>query len=216
MRQAEARGESLDEAALSKLAATMCLEYRPGADVSPTDIVLNGVVLPSAALLSEEASQAASRCGAEPAVRAALIPHQRAWGAAGCVCEGRDMGTVIFPTADFKIYLTASLEERAVRRYREHLRRAGEPGTEVSRESAGFKAVLESLRARDERDAQRSAAPLLRANDAQVIDSSGIGPSEVLQRATERIDALARERGLFVDTGALSSPSPREADIGDP
>ena len=118
----------------------------------------------SEAIRTPEASMAASAVSAIPAVRAFLLERQRAFGRGGSVVmDGRDIGTVIFPDAEVKIYMTASAEERASRRCRE-LR---EKGTE-----ADYAAVLADIRARDYNDSHRAEAPLRPAEGAVVLDTT--------------------------------------------
>ena len=115
-------------------------------------------------------SMLASRLSALPAVRQCLLGLQRRLGrGGGCVFEGRDMGTVVFPDADVKIFLDASLEKRARRRYREQ-----EDGGQR------FEEVLEDIRRRDENDSTRELAPLRMAQDAVRIDTSDLSIEEVL------------------------------------
>src|SRR3954465_12531 len=122
---------------------------------------------------SPEIGQEASWRAADPAVRAALVPKQRAVMADGdWVAEGRDIGTVVVPGADLKVWLTASLRERA--------RRRGLPEAEVAE--------------RDERDATRAHSPMVAAADAVEVDTTGLAVDEVV----DRIVALARERGAAV------------------
>jgi cytidylate kinase len=122
---------------------------------------------------SESAGNDASMVAAIPAVRAALLDWQRAAaGPAGLVADGRDMGTVVFPQAPLKIFLTASPEERAQRRYKQLI----EKGM-----SANLAHLIDEIAARDQRDMSRSTAPLVPAADALVIDSSHISINDVLQ-----------------------------------
>ncbi len=137
----------------------------------------------SAAIRTPEISQGASRVSALPEVRAALLDLQRRLGAqGGVVAEGRDIGTVVFPDAGAKFFLTASPEVRARRRF-EELRAAGKPVDEA----ATLKEILE----RDERDSTRAAAPLKQADDAVLVDSSGVAADEVVSR----MEAEVRLRG---------------------
>ena len=116
----------------------------------------------------------ASAIAAIPEVRAALKERQRAFRVLpGLVADGRDMGTVIFPDAPFKVFLTASAEERAQRRHKQ----LKEKGVSVN-----FDDLLREIMARDARDAQRAVAPLRAADDAVLIDTSGIGIDEVVAR----------------------------------
>ncbi len=123
-------------------------------------------------LRRREVDASVSPVSAHPAVRAALLAQQRRIAAGGkVVMVGRDIGTVVWPEADLKIYLDASLEERARRRYRELLSR---------QQPADFEAVLADLRRRDQYDSQRATAPLQRAPDAVVIDSTTMDVEGVL------------------------------------
>jgi CMP/dCMP kinase len=121
-----------------------------------------------------EMSDGASRVSALPEVRAALLDLQRKLGASGgVVVEGRDIGTVVFPDAGAKFFLTASTDERARRRVAE-LQAAGRP--------ADFETTRAEMRARDERDSTRAVAPLKQADDAVAIDSSGMSVDEVVSK----------------------------------
>jgi len=126
------------------------------------------------AIRTPEMSDGASRVSALPEVRAALLGIQRRIGAAGdVVVEGRDIGTVVFPDAGAKFFLTASTDERARRRVAE-LAAAGRPADAATTRA--------EIVARDERDSTRAAAPLRKADDAMEIDSSALGPDEVVAR----------------------------------
>ena len=125
-------------------------------------------------LRTETAGAAASAIAAHPPVRAALVALQHGFRRApGLVADGRDMGTVIFPDAPYKVFLTASAGERAQRRYKQ-LKEKG-----VSVTLAG---LLNEIAARDERDAGRAVAPLKPADDAVIVDSTGTPISEVIER----------------------------------
>jgi cytidylate kinase len=127
----------------------------------------------SALIRTPEVSQMASKSSAFPVVRKRMLNLQRRLGKKGnVVAEGRDIGTVIFPHADVKIYLDASVEERARRRY-EELRKAGR---EVS-----FEDTVQEMQERDKRDSERELAPLRKAEDAVVIDSSALDAEEVAE-----------------------------------
>jgi cytidylate kinase len=121
-------------------------------------------------------SQAASRVSAVPAVRAALLDLQRRLGAGGgVVAEGRDVGTVVFPGAEAKFFLTASDEIRARRRFAE---------LEAAGAAVDFASTLAEMRERDARDASREVAPLRAAEDAITIDTTALGLDEVVGRMT--------------------------------
>nr|WP_319249445.1 d(CMP) kinase [uncultured Celeribacter sp.] len=134
-------------------------------------------------LRSGDAGQAASRVAAEPEVRAALVDFQQAFArrGGGAVLDGRDIGTVICPDAEVKLYVTASDEVRAGRRHAE----LSDAGDSVSLEQ-----VLEDLRERDERDAARATAPLRPAEDAVIIDTTDMSIDE----AVNKVIALVEER----------------------
>jgi cytidylate kinase len=133
-------------------------------------------------LRSEPVSRIASKISAYPAVREALLERQRAFAAqvGGAVLDGRDIGTVIAPDADAKLFVTASLEVRAQRRVRELLER-GMP--------AHFEDVLLDLKARDDRDSSRSAAPLEQAADADLLDTSNLSAAESIAEAVRLVEA---------------------------
>lgn len=118
----------------------------------------------TAAIRTPEISDGASQVSAHPAVRRGLLGIQRQLGARGCVAEGRDLGTVVFPDARFKFFLTADDRVRALRRQQE-LR---EQGQELA-----LDVVLRDVQSRDERDRVRTAAPLVQAADAVLVDSTG-------------------------------------------
>ncbi len=145
-------------------------------------VLANGTDL-TASIRTPEISDGASRVSALAQVRAALLGLQRRiGGAGGVVVEGRDIGTVVFPDAEAKFFLTASTDERARRRAAE-LRAAGKPVDEAETRA--------ELVARDERDSTRATAPLRRADDAIEIDSSALGPDEVVARMAEIVVARA-------------------------
>ncbi|MFY2764910.1 (d)CMP kinase [Arenimonas sp. MALMAid1274] len=125
-------------------------------------------------LRTETAGAAASAIAAHPPVRAALVDLQHRFRRGpGLVADGRDMGTVIFPDADYKVFLTASAAERAQRRYKQ----LKEKGVSVNLDS-----LLHEIAARDERDAGRAVAPLKPAADAVIVDSTGTPITEVIER----------------------------------
>jgi CMP/dCMP kinase len=143
-------------------------------------IVLDGRDVTSE-VRSEESGQGASRVAAWPGVRNALLSRQRAFAVApGLVADGRDMGTVVFPKADLKIFLTASLEERALRRHKQ----LKDKGSDVS-----LPALSREIAERDFRDQNREIAPLKAAPDACVIDSTGLSVETVVARVLELMAA---------------------------
>jgi cytidylate kinase len=136
----------------------------------------------TAAIRSPEVSQASSRIAVIPGVRQVLVAEQRRAGQqGGVVMEGRDIGSVVFPDADLKIFLTASPEVRAERRWREHQQKG---------DSIDLARTLEEIRERDARDRERQSSPLVRAPDAVVVDSTAMDPEE----AARLVVKLAKSR----------------------
>lgn len=191
----------LDSGALYRLAALSALNHgvdlESAADVATVaehlDIHFdpsNGRVLlegddVTRVLRTEETGSAASRVAAHNEVRQALLGRQRAFRAApGLVADGRDMGTVVFPDAELKIFLTASAEERARRR----VAQLAESGSD-----ADFASILADVQARDERDRNRAESPLIPADDAETVDSTHLSIEEVLDAIMEKASA----RGLL-------------------
>jgi cytidylate kinase len=158
--QALRGGVALDDApTLARLAADLDVRFADGA------IWLDGEDA-GAAIRTEEAGVAASRVAVHPAVRAALLERQRAFRQPpGLVADGRDMGTVVFPDAPVKVFVTASVEERARRRHKQLI----EKGISVTLES-----LLRELQERDARDSARAAAPLKAAADAVILDTTDL------------------------------------------
>ncbi|OOZ39731.1 cytidylate kinase [Solemya pervernicosa gill symbiont] len=169
-----------NEAALVTLAEHLDVQFKQDAS-GIAQIILESEEVTDA-IRNEEVAGGASKVAALPAVRSALLARQRAFAERpGLVADGRDMGTVVFPAAPVKVFLTASAEERAQRRYNQ----LKEKGNDVSLAS-----LLNEITTRDERDSSRSVAPLKPADDAVVIDTTGIGIDEV----TDRVLSLVNER----------------------
>lgn len=160
------------ESRLAALAARLAVRFGAG-DGEPGVFFAGEEV--SAAIRSETCGNAASRIAAMPLVRAALLQRQRDFRKPpGLVADGRDMGTVVFPDAEVKIFLTASPEERANRRYKQ-LR---EKGIDVN-----LSALLAEIAERDERDAKRQVSPLRAAEDACILDTTRLNIAEVQEEA---------------------------------
>lgn len=176
------RGEDLhDEDRMTRLVQELDIELRPDPQTGETRIYFQGRDI-SRDLYSPQVDAWVSVVAAHPGVRTALKDVQRRIALqGGIIVVGRDIGTVIVPEADVKIYLDASLEERARRRYQE----ARSRGHEVS-----FEQVLEDMRRRDALDSSRDTAPLRPAEDAFILKTNGLSPEEVFQR----VMALIRER----------------------
>ena len=145
-------------------------------------------------LRGREAGELASRVAIHPGVRAALVAFQRdfAHGPRGAVLDGRDIGTVICPDADVKLYVTASPEVRARRRTDELLAKG---------RAVDYEAILAEVKARDERDSGRAEAPLRPADDAVVIDTSALGPGEVLAKALSVVENWQQARQTSSEEG---------------
>jgi CMP/dCMP kinase len=125
----------------------------------------------TSAIRTAEVSQAASKIAVNAGVRHVLVAEQRRAGQrGGVVMEGRDIGSVVFPDAQLKIFLTASPETRAERRWREH---------EQKGDTISLQKTLDEIHERDQRDKERSTSPLVRAADAVVVDSTAMEPEEV-------------------------------------
>jgi cytidylate kinase len=164
-----------DEAALARIAEKMAVDFRNGRTwLDGRDVTVE--------LRSEDVSAAASRVAAHPAVRRALLTRQRGFRASpGLVADGRDMGSVVFPDAPLKVYLTADVAARAERRYKQ-LKEKGM--------YAKMGDVVAELRRRDERDSSRPVAPLKHYPDALFLDTTGL----TVEQAVERILGWWRER----------------------
>ncbi len=177
-------GVSLDDVeALSDLAAHLDVRFVTQNDSDEAQILLEGEEV-TAAIRSEKVGKDASQVAAIPQVRDALLSRQRDFAEApGLVADGRDMGTVVFPNAVLKIYLDASAEERAKRRYKQLIDK------EVG---ASLEDILRDIKARDSRDMNRPVAPLKPAGDAIRLDSTSMSIDEVLQAVLEE----ARHKGV--------------------
>lgn len=169
-------GEQVDEARVAEIASNLDIRFAiAGGEVSA---MLEGKDV-SRDIRMERVSMAASKVAAIPAVREALLQRQRDFRALpGLVADGRDMGTTVFPDAPVKVFLTASAEERARRRFDQLQGR----GVSVS-----LRDLLEDIRARDDRDMNREASPLAPAEDAVVLDSTDIDIDGVLQKVLDLV-----------------------------
>ncbi|WP_313010391.1 (d)CMP kinase [Stutzerimonas nitrititolerans] len=169
-----ARNHGVDltnEEALKVLAAHLDVQFDTAGSGQGMRIVLEGEDV-TEAIRNEVVGAGASQVAALPAVREALLQRQKAFREApGLVADGRDMGTVVFPDATLKIFLTASAEERARRRYLQ-LKAKGD--------DVNLASLLDEIRARDERDTQRTVAPLKPADDAIQLDSTALSIEQVL------------------------------------
>jgi len=166
-----------DPAALVRCTLATTVAFRDTPKGEPR-VLVNGVDA-TGELRTETAGAAASAIAAIPAVRAALTERQRGFRRPpGLVADGRDMGTVIFPEAAFKVFLTASAGERAQRRYKQ----LKDKGVSVT-----IDGLLQEIVARDARDANRAVAPLRPAPDAVLIDTTGLAVEAVVARVLELV-----------------------------
>ncbi len=170
-----------DPAALAECARTLDTRFEPGEGEA---VVYLGDEVVTSAIRSEQAGNDASKVAAVPAVREALLQRQRDFRQQpGLVADGRDMGTTVFPDAPLKIFLDASAEVRAERRYKQ-LKDKGM--------DANLAGLVREIAERDERDRNRSVSPLKPADDALLIDTSELDITAVFQRVMD----ACRERGI--------------------
>ena len=172
-------GVPLDQARqVAVVARSLDVTFQPGAE--GVSVWLSGADV-TREIRSEEGGISASTVAALPEVREALLLRQRELARLpGLVADGRDMGTVVFPRADLKVFLTASAEARAERRYHQLQGRG---------ESVSLPRLLAAIMERDARDESRSASPLVPADDAVVLDSTALSAGEVLGRVCELVSA---------------------------
>jgi cytidylate kinase len=174
MRQGIARD---DAGALGRLAQSLPVEFH-GDNIS-----LGGEDV-TKAIRAEEVSAAASHVAAISEVRQGLIQRQRAFRRLpGLVADGRDMGTVVFPDAVLKVFLTASAEERALRRHKQLIDKGFD---------ANLATLLQEISQRDARDSARSVAPLQKSADAQVLDTTGLSIEEAVVRVIQWFESVQR------------------------
>lgn len=167
-----------DEEALAELAGRLDVVFEPTPE--GLKILLRSTDV-SSAIRVEAIGMKASKIAALPAVRAALLGRQRDFAVApGLVADGRDMGTTVFPAAKLKIFMTASAEARAERRYKQLMNKGF---------SASLPALVADLKARDEQDSQRSVSPLMPAPDAILLDTTTMGIDDV----TKQVLAWAKQ-----------------------
>ena len=168
-----------DEAELLKLIPQMELRFEVAGE---TLKIFLGQESIEQEILSNEIGETASRIAVFPGVRQALLETQRSFAAPpGLVAEGRDMGTVVFPDAYLKIFLSATLEERAARRFRQLQQELGEAN------KTSLEEIATSLAERDKTDSTREYARLEKATDATEIDTTGLGVAEVVEKILENI-----------------------------
>lgn len=166
-----------DEAGLAALAARLDVRFHED------EVYLNQIVVTNS-VRSEEMSSGSSQVAVWPSVRAALLARQRAFRLPpGLVADGRDMGSVVFPDAGLKIYLTADAETRADRRYKQLIGKGM---------GANITALLQDIRARDERDSQRPVAPLQKTEDAILLDTTHLSIDAAVETVLARYKAVMK------------------------
>ncbi|EWS97745.1 MULTISPECIES: (d)CMP kinase [Pseudoalteromonas] len=176
-----------NEEALVPLAANLDVQFLIDNDTNAGKIILEGEDV-TTTIRNEEVGAAASKVAALPRVREALLRRQRAFRTEnGLIADGRDMGTVVFPDAPLKIFLTASAEERARRRFVE----LNERGLDVT-----LSGLLQDIQARDDRDMNRAIAPLVPAEDAIELDTSELNAQQVFDKVITLLDASISEGKL--------------------
>jgi len=174
-----------DAPALARLAANLDVEFKVD-DTGGERVLLDGRDV-SAEIRSETCGNRASRVAALPAVREALVTLQHRFRRQpGLVADGRDMGTVIFPDAEAKVFLTASPEARAQRRYKQLIEKGFD---------ANLRSLCTEIAERDARDCQREVSPLKPAEDALVIDTTRLSIDQVVERVLEHLRNSLRQGG---------------------
>ena len=174
-------GKDFDEAFISTLAKTMVIEFKPEASVNR--VFVDGAEVTDA-IRSAEVTANVSRVAAIGAVREAMVAQQRRMGESGGVLmDGRDIGTVVFPNAQLKIFLTASVEERALRRYKELMAK----GQDVD-----LAQLKENIASRDKQDSERAISPLRQAEDALLLDTSHMNIEQVTAKILHLVEEKAQ------------------------
>ena len=170
-------GEAFDEAFIGALSNKMIIEFKPEAKVNR--VFVDGTEVTDA-IRTPEVTANVSRVAAIGAVREAMVDQQRRMGEiGGIIMDGRDIGTVVFPNAELKIFLTASVEERASRRFKEIIAKGQECDLEQ---------LKQEIAARDKADSEREISPLKQADDAVLLDSSDMTIDEVVQTILKMVE----------------------------
>lgn len=173
--------KEFDEAFISQLAQTMIIEFKPEASVNR--VFVDGVEVTDA-IRSAEVTANVSRVAAIGDVREAMVAQQRRMGESGGVLmDGRDIGTVVFPNAQLKIFLTASVEERALRRYKELVAK----GQDVD-----LAQLKKDIASRDKQDSERAISPLRQAEDALLLDTSDMNIEQVTAKILQLVEEKAQ------------------------
>lgn len=177
----------LDEQAIAALTQKLAISFKPNEATGNVDILVDGTLI-GTDIRNETVGGYASQVAVFPQVRQALLQLQQDMASrSGLVADGRDMGTVVFPDADAKVFLTASAQARAARRVTQ-LTDAGE--------NASYDSILATIKARDDRDENRSTAPSKPAEDALLLDSSNLDADEVYAQVKRH----CQDKGIFFNS----------------
>lgn len=173
-------GKEFAEDFISNLSQTMVIEFRPEAKVNR--VFVDGVEVTNA-IRTPEVTGIVSKVAAIGAVREAMVDQQRRMGEIGGVLmDGRDIGTVVFPNAELKVFLTASVEERASRRYKEMVAKG---------EQVDFEQLKADIAFRDKQDSERAISPLKQAEDAIYLDTSDMNIDQVVAKIMSLVEERA-------------------------
>ncbi len=178
----ESSVSSNDDVSVGSLAARVNIDLR--GDPDALEVTLEGLEV-TEAIRHEEVTHMSSIISTIPAVRRAMVQRQREMGRRGAVLNGRDIGTVVFPDADVKFFLTAIPEERAQRRFAEE---------QAQNSGVSFDATFADMCQRDKRDATRADSPLVAAKDAIVLDSTGLSINEVFEKMLTAVKRKLEDR----------------------
>lgn len=170
-------GKNFDEVFIGDLAHQMVIEFKPEAKINR--VFVDGTEVTDA-IRTPEVTQNVSKVAAIGPVREAMVLQQRRMGeVGGIIMDGRDIGTVVFPNAQLKVFLTASVEERASRRYKENIAKG---------QVCDLEQLKQEIAARDKADSEREISPLKQADDAILLDSSDMTIEEVVQTILKMVE----------------------------
>ena len=171
-------GKDFDEAFIGALANKMIIEFLPEAKINR--VFVDGTEVTNA-IRTPEVTANVSRVAAIGSVREAMVSQQQRMGQyGGIIMDGRDIGTVVFPQAELKVFLTASVEERALRRYKENIAKG---------QDCDYEALKLEIAARDKADSEREISPLKQAEDAILLDTSNMNIDEVVEAILQMVEA---------------------------
>lgn len=170
-------GKSFDEKFIGDLAHQMLIDFKPEANINR--VFVDGTEVTDA-IRTPEVTANVSKVAAIGSVREAMVDQQRRMGeVGGIIMDGRDIGTVVFPNAQLKIFLTASVEERASRRYKENIAKG---------QACDLEQLKQEIAARDKADSEREISPLKQAEDAILLDSSDMTIDQVVQTILKMVE----------------------------